>query len=194
MVKKRFVPRPERSVSLKCPDLKDSPPDFLWERWPAEFVRWYDELDSSAFPGFQRVLDEAKDERPLQEFLTKYRLLLALALPVSQCCIFPKPRLGGGTYIPDFLVCEQNSLGYGWTLIELESPKIKATNKDKSVSSGCHCAVQQILDYRRWLHDNALFESKQGFEGLHADCQGWVWIGRRDRARTQLEGRAFGRL
>ena len=78
-------------------------------------------------------------------------------------------------------------MGFHWTLIELESPTMDATNKDGSVSKGCHHAAGQILDYRRWLRDNALFEEKQGFKGLNADCDGWVVIGRRDGARTRHE-------
>jgi hypothetical protein len=101
--------------------------------------------------------------------------------------VFPKPRLGGGKFIPDFLYCDLNSLGYTWTLIEFESPTLDATNKDGSVSHDCHHAVQQIRDYRRWLRDNALFEENRGFKGLNADCEALVVIGRRDVGRTELE-------
>lgn len=113
--------------------------------------------------------------------------MLALAFPVHCCWAFPKPRLGGGKYVPDFLLCDKNSLGYHWTLIELESPTMDATNKDESVSADCHHAVEQVRDYRRWLRDNALFEEKQGFKGLNADCDGWVVIGRRDSSRAERE-------
>jgi len=64
---------------------------------------------------------------------------------------------------------------------------MEATNKDGSVSADCNHALQQIRDYRRWLRDNALFEEKQGFKGLNADCEGWIVIGRRDTGRTDLE-------
>src|SRR5262249_35810279 len=120
-------------------------------------------------------------------FYTKHPYMLALVFPVHCCWVFPKPRLGGGKWVPDFLLCDKNSLGYQWTLIELESPTMEATNKDQSVSHDCHHAVQQIHDYRRWLRDNALFEENQGFTGLNADCMGWVVIGRRDAGRTELE-------
>jgi hypothetical protein len=133
------------------------------------------------------TLNEAKDERPLQKFYTKHPAMLAILFPVLRCWVFPKPRLGGGKLVPDFLVCTADSAGYRWTLIELESPTMEATNKDESVSRDCQHAIQQIRDYRRWLRDNALFEEKQGFKGLNADCEGWVVIGRRDADRTELE-------
>jgi hypothetical protein len=96
----------------------------------------------------ERVLNEAKDERPLQEFYRQHPYLLALAFRPHCCWVFPKPRLAGGQHIPDFLYCDQNSLGYQWTLIELESPTIEATNKDESVTRDCHlvdAALKAVL-------------------------------------------------
>jgi hypothetical protein len=157
------------------------------EPWPANFVEWNKPRDPKLLDELRRILDEAQDERPLQQFYMEHPYLLALAFPVHCCWVFPKPRLGGGKWIPDFLVCDLNSLGYRWILMELESPRMEATNKDESISADCHHAVGQILDYRRWLRDNALFEEKQGFKGLNADCEGYVVIGRRDGGRTELE-------
>jgi len=166
-------------------DLLDDPR--IKEPWPEQYVDWNKPRDPKLAEELATILNEAKDERPLQEFYTKHPYMLALAFPVHNCWVFPKPRLGGGTWVPDFLFCDKNSLGYRWILIELESPTMEATNKDESVSAACHHAVQQVRDYRRWLRDNALFEEKQGFKGLNADCEGWVVIGRRDTGRTELE-------
>jgi len=172
---------------MEVRNTRDLPTKEMREPWPDRFVEWNKQRDPAIVDELRQILDQAKDERPLQEFFTGHPYMLALAFPVHCCWVFPKPRLGGGIYIPDFLLCDKDSLGYRWTLIELESPTIEATNKDGSVSADCHHAVQQILDYRRWLRDNALFEEKQGFKGLNADCDGWVVIGRRDSSRTELE-------
>ena len=166
-------------------DLLDDPK--IREPWPEQFVDWYIRRDPKLAEELATTLNEAKDERPLQEFYTEHPSMIALVFPVHCCWVFPKPRLGGGKWVPDFLLCDKNSLGYRWILIELESPTMEATNKDESVSAGCHHAVEQIRDYRRWLRDNALFEEKQGFKGLNADCEGCVVIGRRDGDRTDLE-------
>lgn len=155
--------------------------------WPDRFVQWYIHRDPTEIEDFRRVIDGARDERPIQDFLEKRPHILALAFPVHCCWIFPRPRLGGGKYIPDFLLCDLCSLGYQWALIELESPTAEATNKGGSVSGACHHALEQIRDYRRWLRDNALFEKGQGFEGLNADCSAWITIGRRNRERTDIE-------
>jgi hypothetical protein len=158
------------------------------EPWPDNFVDWNTPRDPELAKELAVILHEAKDERPLQEFYKQHPYMLALSFPVHCCWVFPKPRLGGGILVPDFLLCDKNSLGYRWILIELESPTMEVTNKNEALSSDCHHAVEQIRDYRRWLRDNALFEENRGFKGLNADCEGWVVIGRRDMGRTQLEG------
>jgi hypothetical protein len=172
---------------IKEGNTRDLPTEEMKQPWPREFVEWYEPRDAKLFEQFENTLNEAQDERPLQAFLTEHPYLLALAFPVHCCWLFPKPRLGGGMHIPDFALCDKNSLGYKWTLIELESPTMVATNKDESISKDCHHAVQQILDYRRWVRDNALFEEKQGFKGLNTDCDGYVVIGRRNNGRTEVE-------
>lgn len=154
--------------------------------WPDNFVDWNLPRDPALIDEFEKILKEAENERPLQEFFTKHPYVLTYAFGPHCCWVFPIPRLGGGQHIPDFLYCDLNSLGHQWTLIELESPTMEATNKDESVSRDCHHAVEQILDYRRWLRDNALAEQKQ-YRGITADCDGYVVIGRRDGGRTELE-------
>lgn len=156
------------------------------EPWPENWVDWTAPRDSQLFEEYEKILNEATNEKPLQAFFTDHPYLLALAFPLHNCWMFPKPRLGGGTLIPDFLLCDLNSLGYHWTLIELESPTMEATNNNESISADTHHAVQQIRDYRRWVRDNALFEEKQRYRGLNADCDGFIVIGRRDD-RTALE-------
>jgi hypothetical protein len=155
------------------------------EPWPEKFVDWNRPEEPKRLEELARLLDEADDERPLQNFYTENPYFLANIFNPHCCWLFPKPRLGG-EYIPDFLYCDLNSLGYKWTIIELESPKMEATNKDESISRDCHHAVGQILDYRRWLRENALAIQKK-YPSLDDKCDGLVVIGRRDGGRTELE-------
>jgi Domain of unknown function (DUF4263) len=165
-------------------DLRNDPK--IREPWTDNFVDWNRERDPALITEFEKILKNAENEKPLQSFLTEHPYLLALAFHPHHCWVFSHPRFGGGQHIPDFAYCDLNSLGYAWTLIELESPRMEATNKDESISKDCHHAVQQILDYRRWLRDNALAEQKK-YPGISTDCDGWVIIGRRDGARTERE-------
>jgi hypothetical protein len=174
-------------MSLEIRNTRDLPTKENKEPWPDNFVEFYRPRDSALLYAYEKVLNKAKNEKPLQAFFSKHPFLLVLAVPLHCCWLFPKPRLGGGKWIPDFLVCDYNSLGFKWTVIGLESPSMRATNRNGSVSAGCHHAVQQILDYRRWVRDNALFEEKQGYRGLNADCDGIVVIGRQDKNRSERE-------
>jgi hypothetical protein len=178
-----------RELRMKTFSTRDLPTARMKEPWPDKYVDWTAEISPAVFEAFERTLNGAEHERPLQVFLAKHPYLLALAFPVHTCWLFPKPRLAGGMFIPDFALCDKNSLGYKWRLIELESPRMRATNDDGSVSRDCHHAVQQILDYRHSVRENALFEENQGFKGLNAECEGVVVIGRRDDARTDVEMR-----
>jgi hypothetical protein len=174
-------------MSLTVRNTRDLPDDpKIREPWPEKFVEWNKERDPKLVDQLEAILSEAKDEKPLQEFYTKHPAFLTLAFRPHCCWVFPLPRLGGGKYIPDFLFCDLNSNGYHWTLIELESPTLQVTNQDESVSRNCHHAVEQILDYRSWLRDNALAEQKT-YPSINDKCDGYVVIGRRDEKRTELE-------
>jgi Domain of unknown function (DUF4263) len=172
-----------RLRTFNTKDLLNDPK--IREPWPDNFVDWNRPEDPRTLDELEKILNEAEDERPLQAFYTAHPYFLANIFQPHCCWLFPKPRLGG-EYIPDFLYCDHNSLGYAWTIIELESPKMEATNKDGSVSADCHHAVGQILDYRRWLTENALAVQKK-YPSLNDRCEGVVVIGRRDSGRTELE-------
>jgi hypothetical protein len=166
-------------------DLLDDPK--VREPWPKYFVDWNTPRDPKILDALEKVINEAEDERPLQAFYTEHPYLLAIAFRPHCCWVFPLPRLGGGKHIPDFLYCDRNSLGFSWTLVEFESPRIEATNKDESVSRATHHAVEQIRDYRHWLSTNALAEQKE-YPSITDKCDGYIVIGRRD-GRTELEQR-----
>src|SRR3970282_1883876 len=102
-------------MSLRVFNTRDLPTEEMKQPWPDNFVEWTKDRDPRLFDELAMLLNEAKDERPLQEFYTTHPYLLALAFPVHCCWLFPKPRLGGGKWVPDFLLCDLNSLGYKWT-------------------------------------------------------------------------------
>lgn len=158
------------------------------EPWPKNFVEWYEPRDPRLLDELHAVLDGAADEKPLQAFYEAHPYLLAIAFRPHCCWVFSHPRLGGGRHIPDFLYCDSDSLGYKWVLVELESPREEATTKNEAISAMCQHAVEQILDYRSWLRDNALAEQRE-FPGISDRCEGYIVIGRRDGGRTEKERR-----
>ena len=164
--------------------------DFGGHCQPDNRLIWH-ELREDLADQLDAVLGGAQDERPLQAFFEQHPFVLPLALLGGlhqYSWVFPQPRLGNGIYIPDFVACDRDSLGFQWKLVELESPTASATNKDDSVSHACHHAVQQIRDYKRWLRDNLGFERQHGWHEITGECESWIVIGRRgDRSEIARE-------
>jgi hypothetical protein len=133
---------------------------------------------------YRKVLEEARDERPLQTFLEHNPAVLIRGLISAHITwIFPRkilPTPEGGSNIPDFLICDWNSNGPAWTLVELESPQEKVLNK-KGASAMLRHAQQQVEDYRAHLRKHSAMLRDAGMPGLHRKCDAWIIIGRREQ-------------
>jgi hypothetical protein len=72
---------------------------------------------------FERCVNAAADERPLQAFLEEHPTILVQLLHASARFVLPRQRLGA-EFIPDFVIGEHHSDGYDWLAVELESPRL----------------------------------------------------------------------
>ncbi len=141
---------------------------------------------------FRQVLDDAQDEKPLQEFFEKNpaALLTGILRPhrawVLPRQILPKPE--GGFWVPDFMICDWTSVGPQWLIVELESPTGKPTNT-KGISAKLRDAQQQIEDYRGHLQRNAALLRDGGFPGIQGNVPAWILIGRRGTRSTVEQNR-----
>jgi hypothetical protein len=126
------------------------------------------------------ILNDARDERPIQALLAANPLILRALLPPSRCFwCFDRPKFGN-QYIPDFLICCQDSTGHNWTVVELESPVKTALNARGRMSSGLTEAIGQIHDWRIWLRKNIAYaHAELGFKDICAECSCIIIIGRR---------------
>lgn len=142
-------------------------------------------LSTDGLSELEDTLDEAKDERPLQELLTRRPGLLA-RITVSSFGTFvvPLPRLGE-RYVPDFVLVVADSAGIHYTLVELESPRQRLSLKDGQLSAKAREALQQIESWREWLKDNLTMAQRPreanglGLPEIRPDSPGLVLIGRR---------------
>jgi hypothetical protein len=153
--------------------------------WPSAYI------DATApstiqLSGLEATLSTAEDERPLQTFLASSPAILQTLLPsAADAWCFDRPQFGS-EFIPDFLLCHRNSLGYNWTLVELESPQMPALIKTGRPSAKLTEALAQIRDWRRWLRENIAYaRSTLGFRGIHAEIAAHVLIGRRAHLDTK---------
>lgn len=129
-----------------------------------------------------RTAEVSRSETPMQEFLERNPAALAALVGRPHAVwVLPRQALGkalGGGWQPDFLVCDWNSNGPEWTIVELESPTVQVVNT-RGISHKCREAQQQISDYRRHLTENWKDLQVNGLPGAHHQARSWIVIGRR---------------
>ena len=140
-------------------------------------------VDSVADPSlqlFRNSLNDAADEAPMQTFLASHPHLLTCLLPPGRdAWCWDRPRFGS-ELIPDFLLCTRNSTGFEWVMIELESPTVQPLIQSGLPGAKLREAQGQIQDWRIWLRDNIAYaQGQRGYEGLTAEAQAVIVIGRR---------------
>lgn len=147
--------------------------------WPDRYVE-HRSPSAVNTADFQRVLDKAIDERPLQEYLAKVPSFLRGLLPTAvDFWCFDRPSFGG-ELIPDFLLCYRNSRGLNWAYVELESPAKPPLIKSGRPSAKLTEALAQISDWRDWLRENIAYaRTHLGLRQIDAEAMGFVVIGRR---------------
>jgi hypothetical protein len=135
----------------------------------------------------QEVIESARDEKPIQQFIEAYpQVLTALLGGRTRFCI---PRLSlGGKYTPDFFMSDINSLGVRWVFVELETPDSDVTLKGRNdLEDHARKGVSQVKEWREWLQNNldVARRSKRkdglGLVDIRPRSEGVVLVGRRTR-------------
>ncbi len=135
------------------------------------------------------VVDEADNEKPIQELLTRRPQLLASLLRGPSRYCRPQVRFGAH-YVADFLLADIDSNGIRWILVELETPNSCVTLKkrnafDQYARKGC----EQVNDWRRWIENNvhqarlSREEDGIGLPDIERRPEGVVLVGRREKLR-----------
>ena len=156
-------------------------------KWSDRKVLRSRDIPKSLVDEFERVLSDASDERPLQEFLSQNPALLSsLAEQGGDLWCLDRPRLGS-ELVPDFLLASNSSIGFRWSLIELEGPTEMVLTKEGLPAKKLASAMKQIRDWRTWLRDNISYARDQlGLTDIHAECRSIIIIGRRHSIDTKL--------
>jgi len=131
------------------------------------------------------VIDAAKDEAPIQAFLTQHPELLTLLVRGPTSYVRPQVRLGN-QYIADFIIGDVDSNGPRWILIELETPRSTVALKTKDqFEQHTRDGIAQINQWRHWLRENLHYARKRrtddgcGLPGVQPEADGIVIVGRR---------------
>lgn len=133
----------------------------------------------------RRAIDAARDEAPIQAFLTNYPELLALLLRGPMSYVRPQVRLGN-QYIADFIVGDVDSSGPRWILVELETPSSTVSLRTKDqFDRHARDGIAQVDQWRHWLRENLSYARKRSTDegcalpGIQPDADGLVIVGRR---------------
>lgn len=147
--------------------------------WPEHYVEQRVPSDVNV-ADLSRILDKAMDERPLQEYLAEVPAFLRQLVPAcADFWCFDRPSLGG-EFVPDFLLCWRNSVGFNWHYVELENPTKPPLIKSGRPSAKLVEALGQVSDWRDWLRENIGYaRGHLGLKGIDAEAGGIVIIGRR---------------
>lgn len=154
--------------------------DRVLEKWTQCRVFTGREPAVQTVDDFERVLGDARDERPLQTFLAEFPVALApLAAPGGTLWCIDRPRLGS-EFVPDFLLASITSVGFRWTMVELESPNQKPLTNAGLPAKKLADALRQIRDWRTWLTDNVAYARDElGLTDIDGVIPAYAIIGRR---------------
>lgn len=110
----------------------------------AEFgVKWLGD-HTAAEAALKDCLQTATTERAVQSVIEEHPVLLARALGGGHGrWVIPQRRLGA-EQVTDFIIGEKSSLGYEWTLVELEGPSQRMFRQNGDPSQALSHAIRQI--------------------------------------------------
>ena len=139
---------------------------------------------------YWETLESANREENIQQFLKEHPYLLIRWLSGGHGrWVIPKPKFGD-RYVPDFIVAHKDSIGYHWTLVELESPIYRIFTKSGDYTKETNHAIRQVFDWREWLKQNLEYAQKPankgglGLDGISPNSKALILIGRRDKDKN----------
>ncbi len=143
------------------------------------FIEW-DDVYNADVPDLEAALARATSERDMQAYLEDNPFLLIQHLGGGHGrYVLPQLRLGSER-VADFVLCERDSLGFHWTLVEIESPHAPRGKATGEPTAELNHAINQIQDWRRWLTENVAYARSQlRLKDIDSTAAGLVIMGRR---------------
>jgi hypothetical protein len=120
---------------------------------------------------FSKLLDSNPEESVIQTWLQNHPVAFG-----NRCGVVAKLPLGS-EYEVDFMLVQNISVGFTWTLIELKRPGVPILRKDGLLSADANSAIRQIERYQSWIAENISF-ARRFYQEIYKPA-GKVIIGRR---------------
>jgi hypothetical protein len=157
-------------------------------------VRWLvDQTPAEA--ALRNCFKTATTEPAVQSVLEEHPVLLARALGGGHGRWVIPQRALGAEHVPDFIIGQKSSLGYEWTLVELESPGRRMFNRNGDPIKALTHAIRQIVDWRSWLTVNLNYARRSGNANglgicdIDPDSPGLILLGRREATEATRDRR-----
>jgi hypothetical protein len=159
--------------------------------WPNNYIYGSKEIlfpSTKVLNEYCDFLDKKCSENTIHKFIKKNPSLLAYMMHGGKGnWLFSKPKFGC-EYIPDFIMCTQDSAGFHWALVELESPNKKVLRNNGQQTSYLSNAIKQINEWRIWLRNNISYAHYQlEFFDIDAECPALIVMGRRKYITPELK-------
>ncbi len=146
---------------------------------------WWNVVSKRDVSRLRTRVRTATDERSMQKFLEANPEFLIQHLGGGHGrWVLPHQRLGS-QFCTDFLIADRNSMGYGWEVVELESPKARMFTKRGDPTAALTHAIRQIADWRIWLAANVDYAQRSraagglGLPQIHARAEGLILMSTR---------------
>jgi hypothetical protein len=159
--------------------------------WPDNFIKGSENVlltSDAILKNYKILLDKKCNENTIHKFIKLNPTLLAYMMYGGKGnWLFSKPKFGC-EYIPDFIMCTQDSAGFHWAIVELESPNKKVLRNNGQQTAHLSNAVKQINEWRIWLRKNIAYARYGlGYFDIDAECTALIVIGRRKFITPELK-------
>lgn len=150
-----------------------------------DFFVFWDKINIDNLSAFNHCLENAKNEHDWQKFFEGIPILLLQHMNGGHGrWVIPQKELGS-EYRTDFVIGEEDSDGFHWQAVELESHNAKCFTKNGDYTKELTHAVKQIQDWRSWIRDNIQYARNErnknglGLIDIVPELPGLIIIGRR---------------
>ncbi|WP_404362889.1 Shedu anti-phage system protein SduA domain-containing protein [Corallococcus coralloides] len=168
--------------------------DFLEGDQLKDFHVWWDQITESEVQGFENLIDNPNPPAHKHYVAQNPRLLIEHLRGGHGRYVIPGNSIPGAPPI-DFLIAERSSIGFEWTIIELENPQDSATDSNGKPTSALMRAHDRIEEWRSWLDQNLdrarrdISRNGLGLGDIEAKTPALILIGRRTQAASGAHAR-----
>ncbi len=158
LVRRQRMPR---SATIMYTQPMTSREQFIADKDPEHFVFW-DDISATDLDAYKAALAVAHDERGIHALLKSRPVLLVQSFTAGHGRWVYGSKWLGKDHEVDFMIATKNSIGYEWTMIELEPTITKPFQPKGKPTARPNEAIDQIKTWRTWIQSNIDYARREG--------------------------------